>query len=54
MGALAATAPILDRDHIVKALREEKPFLADLETDAFFEGYYLAGGEESFRGSSAS
>lgn len=53
LGSLAAIAPVVDRDHLVKALQEEKPFLADLETDAFFEGYYLAGGEESFRGNSA-
>ncbi len=50
LGATSAVTSVVDRDHMVKALREEKPSMADLETDAFFEGYSMASGDHSFRG----
>lgn len=39
LGAFAGVTPVVERDRLVVALREELPRLADAEAEAFFEGY---------------
>ncbi|MBI5016489.1 MAG: 2-oxoacid:acceptor oxidoreductase family protein [Deltaproteobacteria bacterium] len=39
LGALAAITPVVERENLIVALREELPHLADVEVEAFFEGY---------------
>ena len=46
LGALAAASPIVDRDQLVRALQEEVASFAEVETEAFFDGYnFISGGE---------
>jgi hypothetical protein len=46
LGALAGFSRVVDRDHLVVCLREEIPHLADLEVEAFFEGYRFVTGTD--------
>jgi len=46
LGALCALRPLVDRDQLVLALREEEPQQADLEAEAFFAGYSFITGKE--------
>lgn len=39
LGVFAGTTPVVERENLILALREEIPRLADLEVEAFFEGY---------------
>jgi len=39
LGALAGTTPVVERENLILSLREELPRLADVEVEAFFEGY---------------
>jgi indolepyruvate ferredoxin oxidoreductase beta subunit len=44
LGVLAGTTPVVERENLILALREELPRLADIEVEAFFEGYGLVTG----------
>lgn len=46
LGAFSAMKPVLDRDHLVLALRDTHPGLADMEAEAFFSGYSFVTGKE--------
>ena len=46
LGALAGVSPVVDRDNLIICLREEVPQLADLEAEAFSEGFRWVTGRD--------
>ena len=46
LGVIAGVTQVVDRDNLVICLREEIPHLADLEVEAFFEGYRFVTGRD--------
>ncbi len=46
LGALAGTTGVVEREHLVACLREERPLLADAEVEAFFEGFRAVTGRD--------
>ncbi len=46
LGALAGVSSMVERDNLVRSLREAKPALADAEVEAFFDGFEAVTGRE--------